>query len=186
MFPSTWAFTPPMTESNTSVAPGLITYPAASLPPAGANSSSALLISTAFTAALPPGIDCAKVNGRNATLFASGPAIDTWTIGLLTSMARLSEIFDPAVMPIAELQAAGNCTSFTRNDTVGTGIGSTALDTTPKVPATRWTVMPGMPKASCQPPGALMSKPILTPMVSVVRSSAPVRVSCTLDPWDPG
>jgi len=175
-----------MTESNTSVAPGLMTYPAASLPPAGAKSSSALLISTAFTAALPPGIDCAKVSGRNATLFASGPAIDTWTIGLLTSMARLSEIFDPGVMPIAELQAVGSCTSCTRNDTVGRGMTSAGLYTTPKVPATRWTVRSGMPKASCQPPGALMSKPILTPTVSGVRVSAPVRVSCTCDPLDPG
>ena len=84
----------------------------------------------AFTAAPPPGICWAKVSGRNATLLGSfgfGLAIDTSTIGLLMSMARLSEIFDPAVMPIAELQAAGNCTSFTRKDTVGSGRTSAGL-----------------------------------------------------------
>jgi len=93
MLPSTCAGTPPMTESNTSGAPGLMTYPARSYHPPARTASSALLIATAFTAALPPEFDCAKVNGRKRDAVRVRSAIDTWMIGLLTSMARLSEIF---------------------------------------------------------------------------------------------
>src|SRR5664279_949573 len=102
------AQTPPIAASKTRVAPGFTVAPAASTPPNGANSNSALVTWIALTteggSELPPGTSLAIANGVRAIEVGVGRLMARCTIGLLTSSARLSDTVDPAVMPIALAQ----------------------------------------------------------------------------------
>src|SRR5664279_5862352 len=189
--PSTWTCLPTMIESKTSVAPGSMVLPMASLPPSGANSSSAVLTWTASTTdcgtEFPPGTSLTTAKGLSATTSGLGPTIETSTTGLSTSSARFSENIAPVIMPIAFAQSEGSTRFLIWKDTVGTGKPSvSALTFTPIWPATSSTDRPGIPNASVHGPlTAARSKPMETDTEPSIRPREPLSVTSTWEPVDP-
>src|SRR6195952_3696337 len=143
--PSTWTATPATTPSNTSVAPGLMVAPVASLPPKGAKSSDAVFTRTESTTGWsagspPPGTSWTTANGLRAIASGVGPEMEMAAMGLSTSRAALSDTGDPGTIPLALAQAAGSVRFLTRNDGVGNEIpGFSALPPPPFCPATSST-----------------------------------------------